>query len=68
VANKTFNLNIFMKSGNVIKLDSILSYKIEWGFEGLCTHFELSWHKPKTRLLVKSIDLKQIEGITCEGR
>jgi hypothetical protein len=60
---KTFTLNIYMKSGNVIRLDGIKEYEIKNQGDDI-VGFQIEWHKPNQRLLVKTLDLRQIEAVT----
>lgn len=57
-------LEIYMKSGNVIRIDSIADYTFKRTERGI-SEFSISWDKPSRRLLVGTIDLSQIEAI-CE--
>ena len=60
---KTFTLNVYMKSGNVIVLDGIKDYEIKNQGDDI-VGFKIEWHKPKHQLLVKTLDLLQIEAVT----
>lgn len=60
---RTFNLDIFMKSGNVIEIDDVIKYSIDTiGDEAV--RLEIFYHaRSKRRLLIKTIALSQIEAV-----
>lgn len=62
---RTFNLDIFMRSGNVIKVDDVVEYDVKnRGSEVIS--LKIIYHpKSKVRLMISTIDLEQIEGIVC---
>lgn len=60
------NLTIYMKSGNAIKLTQVKDYTIKnTGNEisSLLIEQDLSWWLFPRRLLVKTVDLSQIEAV-----
>jgi hypothetical protein len=55
-------LEIYMKSGNIIELDSIVDYEFETGVG--VTKLKLTWDpKAKRKLLVTTLTLEQIEAV-----
>lgn len=60
------NLTIYMKSGNAIKLTGVKDYKIENignNITGITLTQDLHWWLFSRRLLVKTINLSQIEAV-----
>lgn len=60
---QSMNLEIYMKSGNMIELDCVETYEFKNNLEGM-KMFALRQHKyAKKKLLVGTIDLSQVESI-----
>lgn len=61
-------LTIYMKSGNVIKLDKVEDWNFKYSGDEITSlsikQSSKFWFKPKNKLLVESINLSQIECIT----
>ena len=59
---KKTKLTIYMKSGNNIIADNVVDWKIKYNDEQI-NHLMIHQDKPKYRIVVGSIDLKQIECV-----
>ena len=60
---RTITLRLYMKSGNVIEIDRIKDYTIKNEGNAI-VGLNLTWKNPRQQLLVKTIDLTQIEAVT----
>jgi hypothetical protein len=59
---KTFGLEIYMKSGNVISLDGVTEYSFENKGNEIIS-FSVKRYNAKYQILAKTVDLTQIEAI-----
>lgn len=65
-AKKGITLNLFMKSGNVISIDSVLDWQIKTNLGGEVCYVSINQVKDnrKQHLVMSSLQLSQIEAIT----
>lgn len=59
---KRYKLDIYMKSGNVIRIDRVKDYSFNTKSSGV-TKIELTQDTAGRKLLVTTIDLDQIEAV-----
>lgn len=62
----TVTLEIFMKSGNVIRLDRVLEYKIKNTGDNII-YFSITQKNQGRKLLTNTLSLSQIEAVVCVG-
>ena len=66
--NKLCSISIYMKSGSVIVLDAVDDFEFSSKPGGGITRMVLAQHsKAKNRMLVKTIELDQIEAVVRHG-
>lgn len=59
-------LNFYMKSGNVIRVDGVIKYRIENRENEIVSLMIEQRESAKVDLAVKTVALDQIEGVTVE--
>lgn len=59
-------LNFYMKSGNVIRVDGVVKYRIENRENEIVSLMIEQRESAKVDLAVKTVALDQIEGVTVE--